>query len=260
MHVMNSKIEAPRIDLTKNSPLKEKSLNVPEEVFEEKQCNKSDLDELEDDELPDLSVRVASAMKEKKNKADENCTLDTSVNVCANSKKSDQDKKVPEQDSGYLTTPGISSEEENSSEPNNENTAENPTNLDCEKNSPDIKLDHGVIESQSNMDTEDISLVLEDGEESKCGNGVNIEAKNKEKSPKSSSSAKKLLHSGLSQELGALGVASITPTLSGGPDWMIDLDDDPPAKKPSGVTKLMERLMKHSTKKHGRKGQDVELR
>ena len=60
--------------------------------------------------------------------------------------------------------------------------------------------------------------------------------------------------------MGALGVASMTPTLSGGPDWMIDLDDDPPAKKPSGVTKLMERLMKHSTKKHGRKGQDVELR
>ena len=249
MHVMHGKIETPRIDLTKNSPLKEKSLNVPGEVFEETQCEKSDLDELKDDELPDLSTRVASALKEKKNKADESITVTPADNVCVNIKKSDQDKKVPEQDSGYLTTPGISSEEDNSSEPNNGKTAENPNNQDSENNSSDIK----------SKDSEDISLALEDSEESKCDDKVKTDTENDEKAQKSSSS-KKLLHSGLSQELGALGVTSITPTLSGGPDWMIDLDDDPPSKKPSGVTKLMERLMKHSTKKHGRKGQDVELR
>ena len=247
---MHSKIEAPRIDLTKDSPLKEKSLNMPEEVLVEKQCDKSDLDELEDDELPDLSTRVASALKEKKKKTDESCTLNTENNVCVNSKKSDQDKKVPEQDSGYLTTPGISSEEDNSSEPNNGKTTENPSNQDGENNGSDMKSD----------ESEDISLALEDSEESKCENKVKTDIKHLEKSEKSSPLTKKLLHSGLSQELGALGVASITPTLSGGPDWMIDLDDDPPSKKPSGVTKLMERLMQHSTKKHGRKGQDVELR
>ena len=268
MHVMHSKMESPTIDLTKKSPLKETDLTsniqqkeiVDEEMLKERKSDKNDSDELDDDELPDLSTRVSSALKEKRSKTEkESCNLNTVENTttCPNdSQKTDKDKKVPEQDSGYLTTPGISSEEENSSEPNNENTDDSSVNINSQDDKKSEKLDNFEVKTQS-IDSDSTVVTVTDSTESKSEGNDTCELENQESSKESS---RKVAHSGLSQELGALGVAGITPTLSGGPDWMIDLDDGPPVKKPTGVTKLMERLMKHSTKKHGKKGQDIELR
>ena len=274
MHVMHSQTTPPKIDLTKSSPLKENSVNLnkqkrKEDLLNKEKCEKTggtnDLG-LGDDELPDLSIRVASVLKEKADKIanDESCIMEITENTeTVNSEKSDKPKKVPEQDSGYLTTPGVSSEEENSSEPSNTDIVDNTKNLGTEKSSSDMAEQSAENENtnshRNSDDSQNVQLRHDDNEESQCVKSNETES-HSQALLKSKSSVKKVLHTGLSQGLSTLGVG-VQPTLSGGPDWMIDLDDDhPPTKKPSGVTKLMERLLKHSTKRHGKKGQDVELR
>ena len=269
---MHSQITPPKIDLTKSSPLKENSSNLNKDkpkknVLNKETCDKNndveDL-ELEEDELPNLSKGVASVLQSKANKMrnEEKCNMEISENsVVVNSDKNDKAKKVPEQDSGYLTTPGVSSEEENSSEPPNNGIVDSENNTGLEQSASESKRSNTDEKAHSETDNSDdsgnVALRLDD-EESKTNE---TESQSKTLSKAKPSSAMKALHTGLSQGLSSLGVAEVTPTLSGGPDWMIDLDDDhPPTKKPSGVTKLMERLMKHSTKRHTKKGQDVELR
>ena len=272
MHVMHSQTTPPKIDLTKSSPLKENSVNLNKQKLKdllnkekcEKNSGSNDL-ELGDDELPDLSKRVASVLKDKAEKIanDENCTMEITENAeTVHSEKSDEPKKVPEQDSGYLTTPGVSSEEENSSEPSNADIVDNTKNLGSGKSSSDMAEQSAENENtnseRNSDDCQNVELVHDDKEEPQCVKSNETESQS-QALPKSKS-VKKVLHTGLSQGLSTLGVG-VQPTLSGGPDWMIDLDDDhPPTKKPSGVTKLMERLLKHSTKRSGKKGQDVELR
>ena len=126
-------------------------------------------------------------------------------------KQPQKGKSEAEQDSGYLTTPAVSSEEENSSDQN-----KNPSS-DTDRTSETVP---GTCTT-----------------------------------PSSATSPK---HSLLTPKLAALNV---TPKLSGSPDSFIDLDDEvtTPSRPVKGFHSLMERLMKHSTKRK-KAAQDVELR
>ena len=108
----------------------------------------------------------------------------------------------PDQDSGYITTPVNSSEEENSADDN------------------------------KNLDDPEYECHLSD---------------------------KRTL---LTPKLKHMEVASLTPQLSGGPGVFIDLSDEEDMtskEEDSGVSQLMERLMKHS-RSVPRKSSDVEIR
>ena len=60
--------------------------------------------------------------------------------------------------------------------------------------------------------------------------------------------------------LSKMGVTSMMPKLSGGPDNFIDLEEGEEKPQNPGLVKLMQRLEKHAKKKTHKKHEDIELR
>ncbi len=266
MHVMHSKSQPPVFDLSKSSPLKERPVNFSLEKPES--AANDELMDFDDDDLPDLSTRVESVLKERSLKSKEDGVKDiaetnetdivvttvesaTAGNSAETERTNTGDKKTPEQDSGYLTTPGMS-EEENSSELSKEVGGVEPSGST-----------EYAVETQKDADSADLQLVVEDSVVSDDPASVQLKT-NEVKLVEDSApaSVRRHRHTGLSQELRHLGVAELKPELSGGPDFFIDLNEDDASRRKSsaGVDKLMNRLLKHSGKRHGRKGRDVKLR
>lgn len=232
----------------------------------------SDNEELEEDELPDLSFRAAATLQSKQNTQTAECVDSQPIELVQEktTKSVNGETVLPEQDSGYLTAPTISSEEENTSESK------------CEKGH--ISLDVGgkmdgdsslkiLLESQNESEStiqHEVSEQCTEGVSDKNDTSVDSDRTLQEDQDNSLSdkqvadskkadSNKKL---SIKSKLAALRISSVKPTIGAGSEFVIDLDADTSTPKPmsAGVSKLMERLMKHSSKKKKRRSKELEMR
>ena len=180
--------------------------------------------------------------------------------------------KVPEQDSGYLTTPLNSSEEESTGSHSESGDSQDKTgsclpstnmgdsevNMISKDNSNDATVHINKIKGSEELKiaNEDIETVKEVADEkTNYNSGMTTPGSNSEGCVKPKQRKTPVLSS----------TALPAPRLSGNPDSFIVLDDDNDGaealdKSKAGLKTLMERLMKHSAKRPHRKAKDVEIR
>ena len=140
-------------------------------------------------------------------------------------KKNTNDK--PEQDSGYLSVPCNTSEEDSSSDSaGNKAGCEEQPNNNLTNKSPDATPDSDTIATLPEMITESNTF---------------------------------LHKTQLTPKLANLSVTQEKPSLSGSPNSFIDFDDSSSTPLPTGISLLMNRLVKHS-KSATRKSKKVEVR
>jgi hypothetical protein len=189
------------------------------------------------DSLPDLIMEeVATKVQYEVITRDESCLLTDAEDRTGENRNAATPDEAKEGESGYISLP--TSEEENSGDRIKKHTEDQ---IDLVSVQNDV-TEHSVILSEDKPKQSVTDL----------GNTPNSDAVNKRRTF-------------LTPKLANLLMENVTPTLSGGPDMLIDFDEEDPEKEkstpgiPAGIEKLMERVIKHSAKRIPKKSEDVEI-
>ena len=268
------KVETAKSDVPSNTELCPKTLSSKlENLLQDLSDN-----EAEEDELPDLSFRAAAALQGKQDTQTADCVDSQLVKSAAedNTKSVSSETVLPEQDSGYLTAPTVSSEEENTSESGTHDAKHGKGDLtldgaskevvDCsseksvqaQKESETV-TEHEVLE-QCTDEVSDKNEALIASHNKTLQEDKDILSTNNQTSGSANVESDKKLS--VKSKLAALRISTAKPTLHAGPEFIIDLDSETSTPKPlsAGVSKLMERLMKQSSKKKKRRSKELEMR
>lgn len=221
------------------------------------------------------------------------CNIQTRYNIenedpiSVGNKPEKINNKLPEQDSGYLTTPLNSSEEESNGTTltHEENTAAVSAISQCVDNKncdlvgeelencsneavKEAKPDKSCDKNENEQSLEEKSMDEPEETESKtCTNeSTDISMQHNEGTVTPKSNSDSCTKRKRTPKLASIAEQLPAPSLGGGSDSFIDLSDnekeDSTPKPPSGVQKLLERLIQHShsSKRSSRKSKDVEIR
>ena len=244
----------------------------------------ADPEDIDDDNLPDITAsdtpviskpvesEERSSQEEKSNSEDpgmdsvensESPSVDSEVKESTAESEPPQVPHPMEIDEDDLPDLIIEVEKKGEAADNMEETKEDEILEQTLENTAEVAGDVNKVEEKVESKPEQDSgfLTAPTSEEENSGDKpaekevIEEPSKSVEKSAPPSSS--------LTPKLGGLGLG-FTPKLSGEPSDFIDLDEDEEAEKPQppknpGLVKLMDRLVKHSTKRT-RKARDVELR
>lgn len=217
------------------------------------------------DNLPDLVVEQ-SITSEKSHDTDEINTSSNKPNVTSDKMCESAETVHTENDKNDITNSVNPDVQEQGSSANSEQSVEYKTTDNSDDTSNDIsktslkndkqKQNEKVNNTQCNSSqNQPESMEVCDSETS-----LNF-VKSSEQSEVLTSQDNMSRH--LTPKLSGLPELNVLPRLSGGPDSFIDLDDEKEKKttpRNPGVSRLMDRLIKHSQKKKKKHAKDVDIR